>query len=504
MNRLTKNSFQTSSRTSLLTGDDDQSPASSFSHPKSSLLYSDVTLEMIDDFLNPLSSRKPQQLKTSNILNIKSATGGLGIKPNVPQDSLVADPSKKKKEFQFKSNSYMPFSVSRENDDDFEYAKIRHQFENRYYEHGDNQSQVGSILRDEMSSVVGSGMSQIESVSAMSTSTAKKHVLFNQIKRIEHLNIDEDEEETLSDLNNNLNSKVNRILDHSQELEKTFTEAEERQNRLEELLRVYKLRHDYDPKLPITEKKNEIIDLIENNQNGTQFCIIQGGTGCGKTTQIPQYILDHYMKEKKYCNIIVTQPRRIAAISISKRVCNERSWNHGSFCGYQIGLDRTKLSEDTRITYCTTGVLLQKLIGPKADENFNSIYTHILLDEVHERDLDTDFVMLLIKLKSFGRLNAKIVLMSATLNITVFTEYFATRLKNNLSVKYADGRIGELIYAPYIEIKSKMYEINEFYWNQLTASDSFLIPIFNRIFNEHKFKNKVILFIPLIKFLNCH
>lgn len=491
MNRLNKNSFQTSSRVSLLTENDDQSPNASFSHAQSSLLYSDVTLEMIDDFLNPLSSRKPHELKTSNLLNIKSATGGLGIKSKPSSDSLTSSTaSQKKGEFQLKSDSYLPFSVSREDSNNFEYAKIRKNLENKYYDQADSQSQVGSVFRDEMSSVVGSGMSQIESVSAMSTSTAKKHVLLNQIKRIEHLNIEEDDEEILSDLNNNLSSKVNRILDQSQELEKTFTEAEERQNRLEEILKIYKLRHDYDVKLPITERKNEIIDLIEN-QSSSQFCIVQGGTGCGKTTQIPQYILDHYMKEKKYCNIIVTQPRRIAAISISKRVCNERGWTHGSFCGYQIGLDRTKLSEDTRITYCTTGVLLQKLIGPKADENFNSTYTHILLDEVHERDLDTDFVMLLIKLKSYGRLNAKIVLMSATLNITIFSEYFATRLKNNLSVKYADGRIGELIPAPYIEIKSKMYDINEFYWNQLIGSDSFLIPILNRIYNEYKFKNKV-------------
>ncbi|RMZ95877.1 ATP-dependent RNA helicase TDRD9 [Brachionus plicatilis] len=491
MNRPSKNSFHTSSRSSLLADTDDHqsSPNSSFSHAQSSFLYSEVSLEMIDDFLNPLSSRKPHELKTTNLLNIKSATGGLGIKSKASCDSLASTTSHKKGEYQFKPDGYLPFSVSRENNNNFDYAKHRQNFPHKY-EHGDSQSQVGSILRDEMSSVVGSGMSQIESVSAMSTSTNKKHTLFNQIKRLDHLNIEEDEEEIMSDLNNNLNSKVNRIFDQSQELEKTFTEAEERQNRLEEILKVYKLRHDFDPKLPITERKDEIIDLIENNRSGTQFCIVQGGTGCGKTTQIPQYILDHYMKEKKYCNIIVTQPRRIAAISISKRVCIERSWDHGSFCGYQIGLDRSKMSEDTRITYCTTGVLLQKLIGPKADENFNSTYTHILLDEVHERDLDTDFVMLLIKLKSFGRLNAKVVLMSATLNIKVFSEYFGTQLKNNLSVKYVDGRIGEFIHAPCVEIKSKMFDISEFYWNQLTGSDSFLIPIFNQIYNEHKFKNK--------------
>ena len=69
------------------------------------------------------------------------------------------------------------------------------------------------------------------------------------------------------------------------------------------------------------------------------------------------------MEERKYCNIVVTQPRRIAAFSVARRVCSERNWTLGGLCGYQIGLDRSCVSEDTRITYVTTGVLLQKLIG---------------------------------------------------------------------------------------------------------------------------------------------
>ena len=64
--------------------------------------------------------------------------------------------------------------------------------------------------------------------------------------------------------------------------------------------------------------------------------IIQGSTGSGKTTQVPQYILDHYAEKGDYCNIIVTQPRRIAAMSIAKRVCQERDWSLGSVCGYQV------------------------------------------------------------------------------------------------------------------------------------------------------------------------
>lgn len=64
--------------------------------------------------------------------------------------------------------------------------------------------------------------------------------------------------------------------------------------------------------------------------------VIQGPTGCGKTTQVPQYILDYCRESNTYCNIIVTQPRRIAAISVAKRVCVERGWALGTICGYQV------------------------------------------------------------------------------------------------------------------------------------------------------------------------
>ena len=77
----------------------------------------------------------------------------------------------------------------------------------------------------------------------------------------------------------------------------------------------------------------QVILTIESNQ----VTIIQGSTGSGKTTQVPQYILDHYAEKGEYCNIIVTQPRRIAAMSIAKRVCQERGWPLGSVCGYQVG-----------------------------------------------------------------------------------------------------------------------------------------------------------------------
>lgn len=72
--------------------------------------------------------------------------------------------------------------------------------------------------------------------------------------------------------------------------------------------------------------------MIELNE----VIIVEGPTGCGKTTQVPQYILDSHVQKNQFCNIIVSQPRRIAAITIAKRVCEEREWPLGSICGYKV------------------------------------------------------------------------------------------------------------------------------------------------------------------------
>ena len=132
----------------------------------------------------------------------------------------------------------------------------------------------------------------------------------------------------------------------------------------------------------------QIVSIVETNQ----VTVIQGATGCGKTTQIPQFILDSCVEQSQPCNIIITQPRRIAAITVAKRVCEERNWSLGTLVGFQVGLI-SQTSPDTRLTYCTTGVLLQKLISKK---HMND-YTHVILDEVHERDQHVDFALLIVR-----------------------------------------------------------------------------------------------------------
>lgn len=86
------------------------------------------------------------------------------------------------------------------------------------------------------------------------------------------------------------------------------------------------------PRLPIENHKDEILEKIRRNT----VVVLRGPTGCGKTTKVPQFILDEFKRKGLHCNIAVAQPRRIAASSNAKRVCRERYWTCGSIVGYQV------------------------------------------------------------------------------------------------------------------------------------------------------------------------
>ena len=160
-------------------------------------------------------------------------------------------------------------------------------------------------------------------------------------------------------------------------------------------------------KLPIIDIKEKILDLV----GGNQIVVLSGPTGCGKSTQVPQYILDKHAMDRKAVNIIVTQPRKIAASYVARRVCDERKWKLGGLVGYQVGLDKANKSPDTRLLYVTTGILKKMIIAKK---HLNE-WTHVILDEVHEREEDMDLVMLLVKKLLFtNSRGTKLILMSAT------------------------------------------------------------------------------------------
>ncbi|CAH0728336.1 unnamed protein product, partial [Brenthis ino] len=177
----------------------------------------------------------------------------------------------------------------------------------------------------------------------------------------------------------------------------------------------FKLREDT-KNLAIHAYQEKILDRIK----AFPVVIIEGPTGCGKTTQVPQWILDDAYNNRKPCKIVVTQPRKIAAISIARRVAQERGWDVGGVVGYQVGLEN-RTTTDTRIHYVTTGVLLQKLVNAK---NMNE-YTHVILDEVHERGQEMDFLLLVVKKLLYTvSPRVKVVLMSATFNSKAFADYF--------------------------------------------------------------------------------
>ena len=139
-----------------------------------------------------------------------------------------------------------------------------------------------------------------------------------------------------------------------------------------------------------------------------------GDTGCGKSTQVPQYLL-----EEGYTNIACTQPRRIACISLCKRVTFETADVFGSLIGYQIRFERHR-TQDTRILFITEGLMLRQVSA----DPLLSTYNVIILDEVHERHLTIDFLLGIMKCLLLQRPNdLKVILMSATINVGLFSNY---------------------------------------------------------------------------------
>ena len=156
--------------------------------------------------------------------------------------------------------------------------------------------------------------------------------------------------------------------------------------------------------------------------------------------------------------MIVTQPRRLAAVAVARRVCEERSWEVGSVVGYQVGLEK-RVSPNTLVTFMTVGVLLQRLTKTR---NLRG-YTHVIIDEVHERDLHTDLLLLFIKkilMEDYHgkHRHVKLILMSATLNAGQFSDYFAFQKNKEIVSK-----------TPIIKIPSaeRRFHVEEIFLDQL-------------------------------------
>ena len=174
---------------------------------------------------------------------------------------------------------------------------------------------------------------------------------------------------------------------------------------------------DVRKKLPAWQEQDKIVSLVSRNQ----VVVISGSTGCGKSTQVPQFLLDDWLmsNQSEHCNIVCTQPRRISAVGVASRVAEEREEKVGGSVGYQIRLE-TCAGERTRLMFCTTGILLRRL---ESDPGLEDV-THVIVDEVHERSEESDFLLMILRDTLKTRRNLKIILMSATLNADLFSNYF--------------------------------------------------------------------------------
>lgn len=185
--------------------------------------------------------------------------------------------------------------------------------------------------------------------------------------------------------------------------------------------------------LPIHALRRQIMETINDNS----VVLIRGNTGCGKTTQIAQFILEDYIASGQgaWCNIAVTQPRRISAVSVAERIAYERNEMLGESVGYSVRFESILPRPFGSVLFCTIGVLLRKL-----ESGLRGV-SHVIVDEIHERDVNSDFIMVVLRDMVSIYPDLRVILMSATIDTTLFSQYFGN--------------------CPVIEVPGRAYSVNQ-------------------------------------------
>ncbi|XP_014482341.1 PREDICTED: dosage compensation regulator isoform X2 [Dinoponera quadriceps] len=201
--------------------------------------------------------------------------------------------------------------------------------------------------------------------------------------------------------------------------------------------------------LPVFNMKKDIMNAINDNP----IIIIRGNTGCGKTTQVCQFILDDYLASGQgaYCSIVVTQPRRISAVSVADRVAAERCESLGQSVGYSVRFESCLPRPYASVMFCTVGVLLRKLEGGLRG------VSHVIVDEIHERDVNSDFIMVVLRDMIHMYPDLRLILMSATIDTTLFSDYFNK--------------------CPVIEIPGRAFPVQQFFLEDCIELTKFVPPI---------------------------
>ncbi|KAI0804490.1 P-loop containing nucleoside triphosphate hydrolase protein [Irpex lacteus] len=170
-------------------------------------------------------------------------------------------------------------------------------------------------------------------------------------------------------------------------------------------------------KLPVYAQMEEFYKMYNENQ----IIVLVGETGTGKTTQIPQFVCYSDLPHVSGKIVACTQPRRVAAMSVAKRVADEMDVPLGKQVGYSIRFEDMTEPGTTFMKYMTDGMLLREAMN---DPDLKR-YSTIILDEAHERTLATDILMGLLKTLAKRRSDLKLIIMSATLDALKFQKYFS-------------------------------------------------------------------------------
>ncbi|XP_017540855.1 ATP-dependent RNA helicase DHX30 [Pygocentrus nattereri] len=171
--------------------------------------------------------------------------------------------------------------------------------------------------------------------------------------------------------------------------------------------------------LPVDSHRERLVEAVETSR----VLVVAGETGCGKTTRIPRFLLEGRVRggAGAHCNILVTQPRRISAVSVAQRVSQEIGPTLRHCVGYQVRLEsRPPERSGGALLFLTVGVLLRKL----QSNPFLQGVSHVLVDEVHERDVNTDLLLALLRCALRENPELRVVLMSATGDTHRLAQYF--------------------------------------------------------------------------------
>ncbi|KAG6811256.1 DEAH-box ATP-dependent RNA helicase prp43 [Tricholoma furcatifolium] len=185
-------------------------------------------------------------------------------------------------------------------------------------------------------------------------------------------------------------------------------------------------------KLPVYAKMDEFFQMFSENQ----IIVMVGETGSGKTTQIPQFVAYSDLPHARGKLVACTQPRRVAAMSVAKRVADEMDVQLGRHVGYSIRFEDMTEPGTTFLKYMTDGMLLREAMN---DPELTR-YSTIILDEAHERTLATDILMGLLKALAKRRSDLKIIVMSATLDALKFQKYFGLNSQGTAPLFKVPGR----------------------------------------------------------------